>query len=147
MRKTVLLLALMASALVVASGIAWARAIECPNRDGNLCVGSKKSDTMTGTANADEMRGRKGADQMFGLGGNDYLLGAGGIDVIRGGPGNDTINGGNGRDRLFGDEGSDKIFTAGAYGDEVDCGPDTDLAVVDSRDKVVNCEEVREVNP
>jgi Ca2+-binding RTX toxin-like protein len=147
MRKTVLLLMIMASALVVASGIAWARTIDCPNRSGNVCVGSKKSDTMTGTESADDMRGRKGGDQMFGLGGNDKFSGGGGVDVMRGGPGSDTMDGNNGRDEYYGEEGNDKVYSAGAFGDYVDCGPDTDVAVVDSRDKVVNCEEVREVSP
>jgi Ca2+-binding RTX toxin-like protein len=144
MRKTVLVLAVMASALVVASGVAWAATIECPNRSGNLCVGTKNNDTMTGTASADDMKGRKGKDRMSALGGNDTISGGPGTDVVRGGLGNDTISGDNGRDRLFGNEGSDRINTAGEFSDEVDCGPDTDSAVVDSSDRVVNCEQVVE---
>ncbi len=147
MRKTILLLAVMASALVVASGVAWAATIECPNRSGNLCVGTKKADTMTGTDSADDMTGRKGKDRMFALGGNDTISGGPSRDVVRGGLGNDKISGDTGSDRLFGDEGSDTIHTAGEFSDEVDCGPDTDSAFVDRSDRVVNCELVTVVRP
>ena len=145
MRRTVLLLAVMASALVVASGVAWAATIECPNRSGNLCVGTKKSDTMTGASSADEMRGRAGMDRMRAAGGNDTISGGLGDDVVRGGTGADTISGDEGLDRLYGDAGSDTIYTAGAYGDQVDCGNGTDKAYVDRADRVVNCEEVIKV--
>ncbi len=82
--RATLLLALMASALVVASGVAWAATISCPNRDGNLCVGTNNRDTMTDGTRADDMRAR---------GGNDTLRASGGNDKLDGGPGNDSLQG------------------------------------------------------
>jgi Ca2+-binding RTX toxin-like protein len=140
--RTVLLLTTMAAALVMASGIALAATIECPNRSGNLCVGTKRSDIMTGTNRADDMLGRGGMDRMRARGGNDTIDGDEGRDVIRGRLGNDRIKGGDGRDKIYGGAGSDTIFTGGVFIDLVDCGPGTDSAFVDSRDRVVRCERV-----
>jgi hypothetical protein len=47
-RRTLFVAGLMVAALVVASGVAWAASISCPNRTGNLCVGTDNKDTMTG---------------------------------------------------------------------------------------------------
>ena len=68
MRRTILLLTVMASALAVASGVAWAAQISCPNRTGDLCVGTTSNDTMTGRDRSDEMRANDGSDEMRGLG-------------------------------------------------------------------------------
>ena len=117
---------LMMTALVVASGIAWAAAISCPNRDGNLCVGTDRQDTMTGRdsraddmrgkGGADEMRGRGGADEMQGGTGGDTILGQDGPDTLSGGPGADTLGGGKGEDHLAGGEGPDALN--GGSGDD-----------------------------
>jgi Ca2+-binding RTX toxin-like protein len=102
MRKTVLLLASVATALLLASGVVLAATISCPNRDGNRCVGTPQGDTMMGTDRADGMRG---------LDGNDALRARGGTDRLLGGLGNDTLSGAAGRDTyLFGDGwGQDRI--------------------------------------
>lgn len=57
---------MVAAALLVASGVAWAATISCPNRSGSLCVGTSQGDTMTGRDRADDMRGREGGDSMRG---------------------------------------------------------------------------------
>jgi hypothetical protein len=55
-RRTLFVAGLMVAALVVASGVAWAASISCPNRTGNLCVGTDNKDTMTGRdGRTDEM--------------------------------------------------------------------------------------------
>src|SRR5215203_6168851 len=92
MRKTVLFMASMALAVLLVCGVALAADIQCPNRAGNLCVGTTGDDTLLGTANSDEIRGLDGADLIKGLGTKDLL---------RGGPGNDEIRGGGGADDLF----------------------------------------------
>jgi Ca2+-binding RTX toxin-like protein len=104
MRKTVLFLASMALAVLVVCGVALAANIQCPNRAGNLCVGTTGDDTLTGTANSDEIRGRAGADVIDGLGAKDLL---------RGGPGKDEIRGSDGADDLFGGRGGDKTINGG----------------------------------
>ena len=61
---------LVVTALVVASGVAWAATINCPNRSGNLCVGTDNKDTMIGRdGRTDEMRAKDGADILRHAGG------------------------------------------------------------------------------
>jgi len=104
MRKTVLFMASMALAVLLVCGVALAADIQCPNRAGNLCVGTTGDDTLLGTANSDEIRGLDGADLIKGLGAKDLL---------RGGPGNDEIRGGGGADDLFGGSGNETIDGGG----------------------------------
>ena len=72
MRKLVLLLAAMALALVVASGVASAV---------NKIV----------TNGTDLLAGTDGDDNLVGRGGNDFVKGLKGSDNLAGGKGNDTI--------------------------------------------------------
>jgi Ca2+-binding RTX toxin-like protein len=97
---------------------------------------------IVGTSKGDYLAGGGHDDTIYGLGGNDTLLGGAGDDRIYGGPGNDVITGGPGMDHLYGGPGSDTIFAADGERDFVDCGPGNDRAVVDSFDKVINCEVV-----
>jgi hypothetical protein len=122
--RAILLLAMMASALVVASGVAWAAQISCPNRAGNLCVGTNNSDTMTGRDRSDEMRANDGSDEMRGLGGADELLGQAGNDTALGQDGPDILAGGRGKDTLSGAKAKDRL--AGAEGDDALNGGDAD---------------------
>ena len=104
MRKTVLFMASTALAVLVVCGVALAADIQCPNRAGNLCVGTTGNDTLHGTNNSDEIRGRAGADVIEGLGAQDLLTG---------GPGKDVMSGGDGADDLFGGRGDDKTIDSG----------------------------------
>jgi Ca2+-binding RTX toxin-like protein len=114
MRRVILLLALMATTLVVASGVALA-----VNE-----VGTNGPDTLRGTNGADNLYGRGGNDDIFGLGGSDNLLGGPGRDNVlggneerplggdknlAGGPGNDRVLGGLGSDNLVGNSGNDLV--------------------------------------
>jgi Ca2+-binding RTX toxin-like protein len=104
MRKTVLFMASTALAVLVVCGVALAADIQCPNRAGNLCVGTTGDDTLTGTANSDEIRGRDGADLIKSLGAKD---------LVTGGPGNDELRGGGAADDLFGGRGNETIDGGG----------------------------------
>ncbi len=104
-----------------------------PHIPGRRIVGTNKGEYLAGGGHD---------DVIFGLGGNDTLLGGAGDDRIHGGPGNDVITGGSGADHLYGGPGSDTIHAADGERDFVDCGRGNDRAVVDSVDKVVNCEVV-----
>jgi len=131
MKKAILLLAAMAVALGLASGMALAATI----------VGTDRDETFLGTAYADTIRAKGGADEVRRRGDPDQLYGNAGRDKIYGGFGKgDRLHGGRGNDRLF----SEDIFSqSGAYRDVVDCGPGHDFASVDFRDRVRdNCEEV-----
>ena len=74
MRRLILLLAAMALALLLASGVAWA--VNKIDTDG--------PDTLRGTNRADNLLGRGGNDILFGKGGRDNLLGEEGKDWILG---------------------------------------------------------------
>jgi Ca2+-binding RTX toxin-like protein len=89
MRRATLLLASMTLALLLACGVALAATIHCPNRAGNLCVGTDNRDTMYGTAARDIMRG---------LGASDTLSARAGADRLTGGNGDDKLGGGRGPD-------------------------------------------------
>ena len=104
MSKTVLFMASTALAVLVVCGVALAANIQCPNRAGNLCVGTTGDDTLTGTANRDTILGRDG---------NDLIKGRAGKDQLAGEPGNDEIRGGGGADDIFGGRGNETTFDSG----------------------------------
>jgi Ca2+-binding RTX toxin-like protein len=103
MRKTILVVASVALAMVVLGGVAWAANIQCHGARGVLtpCKGTKKADRMMGDSGRNRMYGKKGGDTMYGRGN---------IDGLTGGPGSDRLNGGGANDGLLGQEGSDKLF-------------------------------------
>jgi Ca2+-binding RTX toxin-like protein len=84
-RRVVLVLAAMALALLLASGVAWAV-------------------NEIGTNGPDTLRGTNGDDNLLGRGGNDILLGLAGRDSLQGGTGKDIVLGGNKRHLLGGDK-------------------------------------------
>ena len=116
MRRVVLVLAAMALALLLASGVAWA-----VNK-----VGTNGPDTLRGTNEDDNLVGKRGQDDLFALRGKDNLLGgpgrdnvlggdevsvgaSGGDKNLAGGPGNDRVLGGRGSDNIVGEEGNDLL--------------------------------------
>jgi Ca2+-binding RTX toxin-like protein len=123
MRRVVLVLAAMALAVLLASGVA--RAV---NK-----IGTNGPDTLRGANKADNLVGRGGNDDISGLGGADDILGEGGRDVLQGGPpppqpefpprcetspnNDDDIVGGDGNDFLNGNLGNDQLV--GGSGDDV----------------------------
>ena len=122
-RRVVLVLAVMALALLLASGVAWA-----VNK-----IGTDGPDTLRGTNRADNLLGRGGNDVLYGLGGRDNLRGGSGKDLVFGGSerrlsggdknlvggrGNDVVLGGLGSDNILGEEGNDLVAD----------GPDGDFA-------------------
>jgi Ca2+-binding RTX toxin-like protein len=82
MRRTIVLLAVMALTLLVASGVALAVAKKC-TLNAALCQGTINADILLGTHNADNIKG---------LGGNDWIEGANGNDTTNGAEGNDTYS-------------------------------------------------------
>ena len=114
-RTTLLMLALMAATLVVASGVALAK-------------------NITGTEQGEKIVGTKLADHINALGGDDVVLGYAGPDKIRGG---------NDNDQQYGGRGNDVIYSEGGFRDLVNCGMGTDTAYVDTKDRVKGCERKR----
>lgn len=149
MRKVALLLAVMASAMMLASGIAIAENFQ----------GDGKDNRLVGTSNNDTIAGSGGDDNVSGKGGQDRVYGDSGADNVSGGANPDDVFGGKGADDLFGNGGDDYMNSAdNRGGDVVDCGPGTDSAVIDAvdfgeafvavvgnNDTTVNCEDVTTV--
>jgi Ca2+-binding RTX toxin-like protein len=115
-RRTTFLVAVLVTAFVVASGVAWAATIGCPNRAGKVCVGTNKKDTMIGRKRADDMHARSGNDTLRARGGNDSLTGGPGNDFLQGAGGRDVIVGQTGNDSLGGTKGSDTYFFRNGWG-------------------------------
>jgi peptidoglycan/xylan/chitin deacetylase (PgdA/CDA1 family) len=83
-----------------------------------------------GTSGPDTLVGTAGPDRIFGLKGRDTLTGRPGADRLRGGAGNDRLRA---RDGVV---------------DRVNCGAGSDVATVDSDDRVAsNCEKVNAPAP
>ena len=113
MRRTALLVAVMALAVVAASGVALANNIE----------GNGANNRLVGTNGKDSISGGGGADDIFGRGGSDRLFGDSGNDDVHGGKGDDRLQVGLGQDLLFGDAGGDFANAIdGQTNDFVDCG-------------------------
>jgi hypothetical protein len=119
MRRTVLLLASMALAVLLASGVALAlKEINC--KDGGFCKGTPKRDLMKGGGRFDNIQGRGNDDVLKGFGGSDYLFGQPGDDRLIGGPNGDLLIGGAGDDALDGGDGGNDYY----YFPEIDWGND-----------------------
>jgi Ca2+-binding RTX toxin-like protein len=120
MRRVALMLAAMALALLLASGVALA-----VNK-----VGTNGPDTLRGTNGDDNLLGKGGSnDELFSLNGRDNLLGGAGKDCLIcatrqrrgfageknlvGGPGNDYVVAGKGSDNVVGGEGNDYLADPG----------------------------------
>ena len=125
MRRTMLLLTVMAICLVMASGVALAVAR----------AGGPGDDTLRGTNGTDALAGNGGDDDLLGLRGTDALSGGKGRDAVlggnergpqagdralSGGPGRDFVGGGKGSDALSGGEGGDYMFASSPFGEAAD---------------------------
>jgi Ca2+-binding RTX toxin-like protein len=172
MRRVALVLAGMALALLLASGVAWA-----VNK-----IGTNGPDTLRGTNGSDNLLGRGGNDILLGRGGRDNLLGGAGKDIVLGGnegdnnlvggPGNDAVIGGRGSDNVLGGAGNDlvvdgptrefatdqlsagggndvvAVFNDPVFKDLVSCGGGFDRVFADRKDLLApDCERVADSGP
>ncbi|CAA9421075.1 MAG: hypothetical protein AVDCRST_MAG03-2547 [uncultured Rubrobacteraceae bacterium] len=151
MKKNAILGVLAGALLLLTAGGAAlaANQIQCPNRDGGLCVGTGHADEMTGTRRADEMRGLRGNDTLKADLGNDTLRGGGGDDNLDAGSCyRDVVRAGRGDDRISVGEGCYSIPPGSQVDgpDEVSCGPGRDVVRgVGGRDVIADdCERVLE---
>lgn len=102
-------------------------------------------DVLDGSGDTnDVLNGGDGNDTLKAFGGNDKLDGGAGNDFLEGGFDDDLLIGGPGTDSLVGDEtasntigtGNDTIMANDGIGENVSCGPGTDVADLDALDKV-----------
>ena len=140
MRKSALLFASIALAVLLTSGLALTATITC--RGTASCFGTNRDDIMTGTGADNNMFGQRGDDIMRGMGGADYVRGDQGADEIYGASAGDTTlwgggfdAGGNyddaGDDRVRGGRGADTII--GGYAKS-----GVDVLLGDAGDDTVN---------
>ena len=94
MRRTVLLLASIALAVVLVGGAALAATISCAGGF-QRCKGTEGADVLRGDPDPEER------DRLFGLGGDDELYAEAGDDFVEGGAGDDLMLGGPGSDYSY----------------------------------------------
>src|SRR5918994_434469 len=135
MKKTILALASVTLAVLLAGGVARAATIQCPNGPvtelSRYCYGTNEADTMYGYGSVDRLVGGRGSDKLYGGSETDSLRGgecAGGAgcaysdssdDYVNGGRGGDEIFGGYARggvDRIYGERGNDDISASQRLG-------------------------------
>jgi Ca2+-binding RTX toxin-like protein len=132
MRKPILVLASMALAVLLASGVALAANIK----------GDENDNELTGTKSRDTINPFAGNDTVYALGGNDDVRHSYGNDYIFGGSGDDTLRGGFDNDVIWGGPGKDLIDCA--YLESRDKGEAYDTAYANRADQdvVVDCKTV-----
>ncbi len=109
MRKSVLLVASLALALLLVSGVALAITKTC-KINAERCKGTDNPDLIIGSEGWDTIYGLGANDILRGKAGNDHLLGGKGQDTIEGGADADTINKQTeGRDGINGGDGNDHL--------------------------------------
>ena len=172
MRRTVLLVAVVAASLVMASGVALA--VDRVGTNGpDTLRGTDRADNLSGLGGGDTLLGKDGSDNLSGGPGKDVLFGGderrpgagdknldggGGNDVVLAGRGSDNASGGDGndfmidgnlgessRDNLSGGSGNDVIVVDNvpAFRDVVGCGGGFDRVLADRKDTVgQDCERV-----
>ena len=107
MRRTMLVLATLVVVLVVAGGVALARADcrwdsatgwNCYCGPGVPCDTTNKQEIIYGSPVGDTINAYGGDDTIWGRDGNDIIVGGEGSELIDGGPDYDRCDGGNGYD-------------------------------------------------
>ena len=149
MKRTMLLIASMMLALLVAAGVALAQ-------DGVIkicktnCHGTERDDQLSGTSKRNAIEGRNGADQIEGNGAKDTLNGNLGADAVYGGNGEDKLNGGGNDDYMQGGiksdyigtgSGNDVVAAKDGFRDQIYCGSNFDRVYVDRIDVLHGCEK------
>jgi RTX calcium-binding nonapeptide repeat (4 copies) len=98
---------------------------------------SQSADTVQGLGGDDLIDGANGNDVLDGGAGNDTIFGGGNDDTITGGPGLDSLSGEGSSSGLFiSIAGNDRIDARDGIGENLNCGPGADTAVVDALDVV-----------
>ena len=124
MRRTVVLLVVGASMLVLAAGVALAA----------LRVGDDRPNTLRGTYGDDKgqdtLLGKGAGDLLVGRSAADQLAGSLGSDRLYGNDGNDTLDGGLGQDRIFTGAGFDFVYAADDERDHINCDGEKHYRVV-----------------
>jgi hypothetical protein len=144
-RRATQLIVVMATALLVATGVALAASVNCAENpktaNGSTsttpCKGTSSDDTITGTEFDDYIVGSYGNDQIDGLGGKDKLYGGYNDDTINGDTDNDYIDGSYNNDTIDGADGDDIIY-GGPNRDTIEGGAGVDTIRGDNEVDSIN---------
>ena len=148
-KRTMLLIASMMLALLVAAGVALAQDGVSKVCNTN-CRGTDRDDQLSGTSKRNAIKRRNGADQIEGNGAKDTLNGNLGADAVYGGNGEDKLYGGGNDDYMQAGIKSDYIRTGSGneviaakdgFRDQIYCGSDYDRVYVDRIDVLHLCEK------
>jgi len=149
MKRTILLIASIMLALLVAAGVALAQDGVSKVCNTN-CRGTDRDDQLSGTSKRNVIQGRNGADQIEGNGAKDTLNGNLGADAVYGGNGEDKLNGGGNDDYIQGGiksdylgtgSGNDVVAAKDGFRDQIYCGSGYDRVYVDRIDVLHSCEK------
>jgi hypothetical protein len=155
MKRTMLLIASVMLAVLVAAGVALAQDGVSKVCNTN-CRGTDGDDQLSGTANPNIMKGRNGADRIEGKGGKDTINGNLGADAVYGGNGEDKLYGGGNDDYMQAGIKSDYIGTGSGkdvvaakdgFRDQIYCGSSFDRVYVDPIDVLHFCERKLSAKP
>jgi Ca2+-binding RTX toxin-like protein len=143
MRKTILVLATLGLAVLLASGLALAAPKATTTTTTRIDCSTQGSTSCQGTSGPDEIYGTDSADVIIPYGGDDIVYAGPGNDEVRHSFGNDYIEGGLGADTLRGGFDSDEIYanepTTDVNGHVIDRSDDVrdlvDCAYLPRRDK------------
>ena len=161
MRKTIVLLAALGLAGLLASGLGLAapkgkgdatlpRTIICEEGT-SACQGTSGPDIIYGTKDSDVIIPYAGDDTVYAGDGNDEVRHSFGNDTIYGGEGSDTLRGGFDRDRIYGNtpqtpdvvgaadtaDSAHDLIDCAYLGSRKDSGPDEGFGELS--DTVVDC--------
>jgi hypothetical protein len=149
MKRTMLLIALVMLALLVAAGVALAQDGVSKICNSN-CSGTDRDDQLSGTSKRNAIKGRGGADQIEGNGAKDTLNGNLGSDAVYGGNGEDKLYGGGNddymqagikSDHIGTGSGNDVVAAKDGFKDQIYCGSNFDRVYVDRVDVLHRCEK------
>lgn len=143
MRRTILVLIVMVTTLVAASGVALA-VVRSGGPGNDYLTGTNAEDIMEGKGGSDTVLGFAESDVLYGGDGRDYVVGMRGDDVLYGGDGRDYVDGYGGEDFLYGGDGNDLVVASfdGSW-DRLDCGKGKDHYAADKIDYVSSSCEVK----
>jgi Ca2+-binding RTX toxin-like protein len=149
MKRTMLLIASVMLALLVAAGVALAQDGVSKVCNTN-CRGTDRDDQLSGTSKRNVIKGRGGADQIEGNGAKDTLNGNLGSDAVYGGNGEDKLYGGGNDDYMQAGiksdyigtgSGNDVVAAKDGFKDQIYCGSNFDRVYVDRVDVLHRCEK------
>jgi Ca2+-binding RTX toxin-like protein len=141
-RRALLLMATMAAALLVASGVAIAERVICDSTP--PCYGTPEDDVIDGDLGPETIYAYGGDDEVYADGVKNNPISGGGNDTVYGSSGNDDLSGEGGSDKVYGGGGRDLISasyndTTGSTDHSYGGGGNDTIDTVDDKVDIIDC--------